>query len=199
MKKQKGKIILFMISIFIIILFLFLGRKHQDNEFQDELIFFKLFSSGQEENESTFQSKSQIHSFYEQYNFQVSYKNIDFKDIYLSDTINNDTLIREKIAPGTQGSFEIILQANQKIKYQIKFKSENEKPENLSFQIEGKDRKYTRLEEMEQELKGEVTKKKSIVIHWQWEYEKDKIQDLQDTKDGEKIKQYNFKIYAIGE
>lgn len=199
MKKQKRKTILFILTIFMIVIFLFLSKKYQNNKFQEELIFFKLFSFGKEENESILQSKNQIHSSYQQYDFQVSYKNIDFKNIYLADTIKKDTLIREKIAPGTEGAFEIRLQANQKMNYQIKFKSENDKPENLSFQIEGKDRKYTKLEDMEQELKGEVTKSKRIIIHWKWEYEKDKTQDLQDTKDGENIRQYNFKIYAMGE
>ena len=83
--------------------------------------------------------------------------------------------------------------------YQVKFESKNEKPENLYFQIDGKDRKYSKLEDMEVELKGEMKENKRIMIHWKWEYEKNEIQDLQDTKDGEKIKQYYFSIYAIGE
>jgi len=90
------------------------------------------------------------------------------------------------------------LKTNKKIDYCIKFKSKNEKPENLKFQIQGKDRKYTRLEDMEQELKGEINKNKRIIINWEWEYDKNKIQDVQDTKDGETIKKYEFTIYAIG-
>ena len=74
----------------------------------------------------------------------------------------------------------------------------NNKPENLVFQIEGKDRKYEKLEDLEKELKGEINENKKIVIHWEWEYEKNNLQDIQDTKDGENIKQYNFTIYASG-
>ncbi len=74
----------------------------------------------------------------------------------------------------------------------------NNKPENLVFQIEGKDRKYEKLEDLEKELKGEINENKKIVIHWEWEYEKNTLQDIQDTKDGENIKQYNFTIYASG-
>lgn len=92
-----------------------------------------------------------------------------------------------------------MLQTNKKIKYHIKFKSENQKPENLKFQIVGKDRKYTKLEDMEQELKGEMARNKKIVINWKWDYEENAIQDRQDTKDGEIIRQYNFTIYVIGE
>lgn len=62
-----------------------------------------------------------------------------------------------------------------------------------------KDRKYQKLEDMEQELKGVVNKNKRIIIYWEWKYEEDKTQDLQDTKDGENIKQYNFTIYTIGQ
>ncbi|MCI8383522.1 MAG: hypothetical protein HFJ33_01370 [Clostridia bacterium] len=100
---------------------------------------------------------------------------------------------------GTEGKFEILLKSNKKIKYQIQFKSQNEKPENLNFKIEGKDRKYLKLEEMEQELKGELNESKRICINWKWEYENNQTQDKQDTKDGQKIRQYNFTIYAVGE
>lgn len=68
----------------------------------------------------------------------------------------------------------------------------------MNFKIDGKDRKYQRLEEMEQELKGEMNKNKNIIIHWEWEYEKNVTQNLQDTQDGENIKKYNFVIYVIG-
>lgn len=194
MKQPKSKIILFPIILFILIIFLFQMKKKQNNDFQEELIFFKLFSFGQKENNKSIQYQEN-----QEYKFQVSYKNIDFKNINLSDTIKQDTLVQEKIAPGTEGAFEIFLQSNRKMNYRIHFKSTNEKPENLYFQLEGKDRKYTSLENMEQELKGEFIKNKRIKIHWKWEYEKDNKQNLQDTKDGELIGQYHFTIYAIGE
>lgn len=69
----------------------------------------------------------------------------------------------------------------------------------MKFQIEGKDRKYTKLENMEQELRGKMNGNKRISIHWIWEYEKNSMEDLQDTEDGERIQKYNFTIYAIGE
>ncbi len=202
MKKRKRKTFLLVILIIIIVIFLFLNKKYPNNKFQDELIFFKWFSSGRGEKESTLLSKNQRNQNkepYPSYCFEVSYKNIDFKDIYLANTINQKTQVREKIAPGTEGTFEIVLQTNQKINYQIKFKSQNEKPQNLNFQIEGKDRKYAKLEDMEEELKGEMTNHKRIIIHWRWQYETSKIEDIQDTKDAQKIKQYNFTICARGE
>lgn len=40
---------------------------------------------------------------------------------------------------------------------------------------------------------------KSIIINWEWKYEENKTQDIEDTKDGENIDKYNFLIYTIGE
>lgn len=102
MKKQKGKILLISIIILISCIFLFQSGKSQNNKFQDELIFFKVFSFGQKVPENTIQYKNQMNQSHQQYTFQVSYKNIDFKNIYLSDTTDKDTLIREKIAPRNQ-------------------------------------------------------------------------------------------------
>lgn len=199
MKKHRKKLILLVIVIFILIIFLFQKKKNQNNSFQDDLIFFKLFSSEEERNKSTLLSKNQESQNQPLYDFRVSYQNIDFKNINLAESIKQDTLIQEKIAPGTEGEFEILLQSNRKINYRIKFKSTNEKPENLNFQIKGKDRKYYKLEDMEQELQGELTDNKKIAIYWKWDYEGNEMQNFQDTKDGQAIKQYNFTIYAIGE
>ena len=183
MKKKKHTIILIIITIiFILFIFLIQHLKKQNNQFQDDIIFFKSFNFG----------KNEITKVV----FDVSYYNIKLKAINLANTINKNTLVNEKIEPGTSGRFEIVLKTNQKIKYQVKFKSQNEKPENLVFKIEGKDRKYKTLEEIEQELKGEIEKDKTIFINWEWEYEVNSIQNKQDTKDGEKLKQYIFTIYA---
>lgn len=99
---------------------------------------------------------------------------------------------------GTSGKFEIILQTNKKIDYKVKFESKNDKPKNLVFWFEEKDKKYKSLEEMEQELQGEITENKSIIINWEWKFEINTSENLQDTKDGEKLKKYNFTIYVIG-
>ncbi len=194
---KKRKIILFIFVILIVCVFLYQLNKKQNNLFQEELIFFKLFSSGNTSISND--SKNQGEKISKQYHFKVTYHDVDLKDIYLADTIQKETLIHEKIAPGTKGVFEIVLESDQKINYQINFESKNEKPENLIFQVEGNDRKYKRLEDMQEQLKGEVIQNKKIVIRWQWEYEKNAIQDRQDTKDGENIKQYYFTIYARGE
>ena len=80
----------------------------------------------------------------------------------------------------------------------MKIESKNDKPKNLNFKIEGKDKKYNSLEEMENELQGQITKNKSIIIDWEWKYENNTNENMQDTKDGENLKKYNFTIYVTG-
>ena len=211
MKKQKIKVTIILIIILIICIFLLQNLKPKNNKFQDDIIiFFKLFNLGNNRSNTNIKTKKLLLTNDEpeitneevfklpEYIFNVTYKNTDFKDVKLANTINKNTLINEKIAPGTSGAFEILLETNEKISYEIKFKSKNDKPQNLVFEIEGKDRKYKKLEDMEKELKGEITENKRIIINWQWEYEKNKTEDKQDTKDGEKLTKYNFTIYAIG-
>ncbi len=184
MKKQKIKIILAIIII-ILCMTLFQNIKKTKGGFQDELIFFKLFSSVQKTN-------------HHQYNFKLEDKKIESKNVKLTDTIDKETLIEEKIAPGTKGNFEILLETNEKIYYQINFESKTDKPQNLKFQIKGKDKKYEKLEDMQSQLQGEISENKRIIINWEWKYEENEIKDKQDTKDGQTIGKYYFTIYTIG-
>ena len=87
------------------------------------------------------------------------------------------------------------------ISYQVTFKSINDKPQNLKFKIKGKDKKYSTLEELEEnnedELKGQIKENKKITIEWEWPYENDQQSDIQDTKDGEKLTKYQFVIRVM--
>ena len=88
---------------------------------------------------------------------------------------------------------------NEKINYRIEFESKNEKPKNLNFNIEGKDKKYSNLEELSKELRGTIQKDTIITIQWEWEYEQNEFNNRQDTQDGISLKKYNFTIFVIGE
>ena len=145
---------------------------------------------------NTNDNENQIYKYY----FDFSNKNEISTNISLLETIDQKKLINEKIAPGTEGEFELILQANKDINYQIEFISQNIKPQNLTFSIKGKDQKYQRIEELAEELQGNVNKNESkkIIIQWIWNYETDIGQDIQDTKDGTTLKDYRFYINAIG-
>lgn len=127
--------------------------------------------------------------------------NTNFKQIDLEETIKDETLINEKIAPGIKGEFEIIIRTNKDTQYNVKFISKNEKPQNLEFNIKNRKEKVRNLEELEKELTGIIKKNKEekITIEWEWKYENSKENNIKDTEDAKKIKKYQFEIQAIGE
>lgn len=183
--KRKNKIILFILCIAIIIFGMFFLRNK--TYVQDDIIFFELLGKGKNKK---IQSQETIY-------LKVDYKNLNFKNVNLLDTTNN---YYKKIAPGTSGEFSIVLNSNSNLDYQIKFQSKTSKPENLEFSIKGFNKTYKDLEEIENNLKGQIAKnqEKKITICWKWKYETDKNQDIQDTEDGINLKNYNFTIYTIG-
>lgn len=198
MKKNKKIIIIYLIIFFIlgiIINFIFFSNKVN---YSDDLIFFKLFGKGQDSqiDYKNFKIASNVNS----YIFDVTYNNIDFKNVNILNTVDNKTLVNEKVAPGTEGEFNIILTSNRDTNYEIKFDSKNDKPKNLVFLVEGNKEIYKTLEDMQKILKGNIRKseQKIITIKWQWNYTNGNEQDIQDTKDGINLSKYNFNIYTIG-
>lgn len=194
---MKRKIlILFLIIIILFITIFFLKRLSKINTF-DDFLFIKLFSNSNE--------KSKTKSV--EYEFDVNYGNIDIKSINLVKTIDNKTLVNEKIAPGTNGYFDIILVSNQNLKYKVEFQSLNEKPQNLKFKafINGKlITEENDLERLSSKLIGNIDKNHQIkiTINWYWEYEnKENKEDnnIQDTEDAKNIKKYQFRICTTGE
>lgn len=125
----------------------------------------------------------------------------------MSDTIDKKTLVYEKIAPGTSGNFDILLESNQNLKYKIEFYSMNDKPKNLKFKAFNNDRllgEANTLEELSKDLSGFIKKneKINITIYWYWNFENEdnkEYTDIQDTKDSENIKKYQFNISTLGE
>ena len=111
--KNKKKIIFKMILVLILI-FLFLKifflKESSNIQKNDDFLFLKLFSNGETLSKGITNSESQ-----KIYNFKIDYKNLDFKSIDLADTIDKKTLVYEKIAPGTSGSFNIVLNSNQNL------------------------------------------------------------------------------------
>lgn len=199
MKKHKKFIIILLIILLIIINILikliFSSGKFNSKE---DLIFFKLF--GQSNTKSTIASNYERASTPNIYIFDVEYQNMNFKNIDLINTVDNKTLVNEKIAPGTNGEFDIVLTSNKNLKYYVKFESKNQKPKNLVFSIKGKDETYQTLEEMQKDLIGNIKQgeEKVITVLWKWKYESGGNEDFQDTYDGINLSKYNFNIYTIG-
>ena len=155
-------------------------------------LFLKMF-----QNQNRFQEK-------EEYTFMVNYKNKSFKSINLSDTLDQN--VSKKIAPGTSGKFNIVLNSNHNLKYRVEFKSKSDKPRNLNFIIivDGKNLFRTNnLDEISGKISGKIVKNQKInlTVLWQWPYEneEDSNVDVQDTKDGKNIEKYQFEVTVFGE
>lgn len=203
--KSKKKIIFKLILILILIILfiiIFFSKNSMNIDKFDDFLFIKIFSNGISQTNNIENNNNE-----KIYNFKISYKNLDFKSLNLVDTIDKNTLIYEKIAPGTSGSFNILLYSNQNLKYRIEFRSINDKPKNLKFMALKNNQileETNTLEELSRRLVGYINKDENIniTIKWYWNYEDKKNEeatDIQDTKDSEKIKKYQFDVYALGE
>lgn len=204
MKKKKKIILKLILILILIILFIkiFFLKGLSNVQKIDDFLFLKLFSNGDALSKGT-----QNSGYQKVYNFKIDYKNMDFKSINLSETIDKETLIYEKIAPGTSGSFNILLDSNQNLKYKIEFNSINEKPHNLNFRALKNEEilgESNTLEELSENLTGYINQneKINITINWYWNFESEENQeytDVQDTEDSGNIKTYQFNVCTLGE
>ena len=117
--KKFIKILLIVILVFLCVIVKL--KINSKNVKKDDFLFLKIF-----QNQNKFQEK-------EEYTFMVNYKNKSFKLINLSDTLDQN--VSKKIAPGTSGKFNIVLNSNHNLKYRVEFKSKSDKPQNLNFII----------------------------------------------------------------
>lgn len=144
------------------------------------------------------------------WSFKVNENEEKMQTISLKSKQNNSTLLNNKIAPGTEGEFQIKLDATGAdvgINYAIKFENETRKPTNLKFTYDGK--KYNSLGDLQKDLTGiinadEQEKTKTLTIGWNWKYETGTTQqeisanDLIDTKEAKEINSYTFDIVISG-
>lgn len=199
--KRKWKKVFFVIIILLFI-FIMLSKNVKFKDMFDDILFLKDFRRNEKEVSANHMSRTKENdSGVMQYMFEVSWKNTNFNRVNLMDTINSKTLINEKIAPGLEGTFDIILKTNANSKYYIKFENQTEKPKNLRFKDLNSQKETNTLEELEEVLVGNINREdvKKVSIYWFWPYESDENEDIQDTKDSKNIGKYIFDIYVIGE
>lgn len=199
--KRKWKKVFFVIIILLVI-FIMLSKNVKFKDMFDDILFLKDFRRNEKEVSANHMNRTKENdSGVMQYMFEVSWKNTNFNRVNLMDTINSKTLINEKIAPGLEGTFDIILKTNANSKYYIKFENQTEKPKNLRFKDLNSQKETNTLEELEEVLVGNINRGdvKKVSIYWFWPYESDENEDIQDTKDSKNIGKYIFDIYVIGE
>lgn len=142
--------------------------------------------------------------------FNVNEEDKQSRTITLAESCNKNTLINGKIAPGTTGSFDIVIDATGSevgVEYKISFANESNKPTNFKFIYENV--KYSSLQDLEKTLTGTIdandeNKKKILTINWVWEYEigsnatQISKNDVIDTKDGKSNLDYTFDVIVTG-
>lgn len=144
------------------------------------------------------------------WSFKINGQKEQVQTIQLESTCNNETLVNHKIAPGTSGSFNIIVDGTGSdvgINYNIKFTNESTKPTNLKFIYNNQE--YSSIFELETDLSGTIhandeDKMKILTIHWQWAYETGSNEseiannDKIDTQNAQDIATYTFNIIVSG-
>ncbi len=142
--------------------------------------------------------------------FKVNGKEDVVQNVNLLSTYNNETLINNKVAPGTSGNFNIVVDATGSevgVEYAIQFLNESEKPQNLIFIYDNK--QYTTIQDLEKDLSGTINandenKTRTITINWEWQYETGENQneinlnDKIDTTNAKQLENYTFDIYVTG-
>ncbi len=143
------------------------------------------------------------------WSFKVNSQTEQFETIKLEDTYDKTTLLDGKIAPGTKGSFDLIIDATESevaVKYEVDFQNETNKPTNLIFKAG--DKTASTLEELESVLTNTINaddanKVRTLTVSWEWPYEtgtenavldNDKI----DTDEGLQALDYSFDVVVTG-
>ncbi len=144
------------------------------------------------------------------WSFKVNGQQEQVQTIQLASTCNNETLVNNKIAPGTRGSFNIMVDGTGSdvgINYCIEFTEESTKPTNLKFVYDGQE--YSSVNELQNNLSGTIhandeNKIKTLTIHWKWDYETGNNEteiaenDKIDTQNAKDIATYTFKVIVSG-
>ncbi len=144
------------------------------------------------------------------WDFKVNGQKEEVQTISLGSTYDSPTLVNGKIAPGTEGNFQIKVDATGSdvgIDYKIKFSDETTKPANLKFYYQ--EVEYNSILELGDALSGTINaddenKAKTFDIKWKWNYEtgsnpteiasNDKI----DTQNAQEITNYEFDVIVSG-
>lgn len=138
------------------------------------------------------------------------------REIFLKDLTNEIGLANEKIAPGTKGNFDLVIDATGSevsVDYEVNVLSETSLPENMKYYVKRENNymssKYSSLHELAQtELKGNIpingNQKIVITINWEWPYETEDFleteeYDNSDWEYGTKADlEYKFVLQIVG-
>lgn len=117
--------------------------------------------------------------------------------INLAKTYDASTLVKDRIAPGTSGSFDLVISNKNSevgISYEITFADIANIPTNLVFKQNG-----TVVDITSKKITGTLPAGESdtIPMTWEWAYETTGGDD-KDTEDGESAQALTFKAHIVG-
>lgn len=132
--------------------------------------------------------------------------------IDLAETYNANTLVNGKIAPGTEGRFDLVINAGASevaVKYDVIFSNEQKKPDNLKFYYNGVELTdstkgitgYNTL--FTGTIKPNDARTVTLPIVWKWDYETGtgsaiETNDRKDTQNGLNAFDYTFDVVVKG-
>lgn len=139
--------------------------------------------------------------------FLVNGQTSSITNMNLAESYDFSTLTDNTIAPGTRGNFDIVIDTTGSevgIDYDVIFKNEKNKPQNLQFIYQGN--VVNNIKELEPFLIGTIDansheKIRTMTIEWMWPYETKNgeiDEDEEDTKDGLLLEKYQFDIIITG-
>lgn len=134
--------------------------------------------------------------------FNVNGSRPVMQTIAINKNYDPSTLTNGRIAPGTEGAFDIVINAIDSevgIDYTVAFSNEQNKPANLKFRYEGEE--FTTLEALASRLTGTIdaddtSKLITLPIEWFWDY--DSGDDEADTTAGKSDLNYIFDVVVTG-
>lgn len=160
----------------------------------------------------SYKNKGEAVSKIAKWQFAVTDGSSILQNIELKNTYTPESLVEGKIAPGSSGKFDIVIDMKNSdvtVDYEVIFNEKSTKPKNLQFECNGK--KANSIKELEEILKGKIDanssdeeKRKTFTINWKWnkqtgETDEEKyLNDLQDTEDGRNLEEYNLDIIVKG-
>ena len=144
------------------------------------------------------------------WSFKVNNETETISNIKLASTYSAESLAEGKIAPGTYGSFDIVIDgtgSDVSITYLVEFANETETPRNFMYYFNG--HSAHTLQELSKYMTGTIAanaenKVKTLNIEWYWHYatgeetEEIRLNDSKDTYDAQHIQDCTFDIIISG-
>lgn len=143
------------------------------------------------------------------WDFKVNGQTSSMQTINLLDTYKEETLVNGRIAPGTEGSFDLVIDAGQSevgINYSVDLSDNNNKPDNLKFKLGNI--WVDDINQLESTLSGIINandsnRTRTLTVDWKWDYETgDETEinenDQVDTADGIEASNYAINVVVTG-